>query len=48
MPITEEVDRAAPVRQPDQHPCSERAEWVRPDFVGFATAPEVTAYAGQR
>jgi hypothetical protein len=48
MPTTEEVDRAAPVRQPDQHLGSQRAAWVRPDFVGFATTPEVTAYPGQR
>jgi len=48
MAIAEEVDRTAPVGQPDQQPGSERAEWTRPDFVEFATAPEVTAYAGQR
>ena len=23
-------------------------DWVRPDFQDFATAPEVTAYAGMR
>lgn len=48
MPTTEPalapVDSTGLSRRDD----GELAEWVRPDFQEFATAPEVTAYAGMR